>query len=169
MGKAIDKLNFWKERIERAKQTRNHYSVYITDDKDWKRLNKDHEDIFKKEINKDERVLDAGCAYGRSSKFFPNYVGIDFSPDFIFQAIEKYPHKDFKVANLKDLPFEDQEFDVSFCVSIKGMIVANLGQEEWDIMEEELLRVSKRVLVLEYSDSKEYLVIDKNGTETKTI
>lgn len=156
MGKAVDKLDFWKDRIAMAKKNKEHYSVYITDFKDWDRLNTDHEAIFTKEIKKEDRVLDAGCGYGRSSIYFDNYVGVDFSPDFIELAQKKFPDKEFWVADLKDLPFKDQEFDVSFCVSIKHMIVDNLGEEEWNKMFKELKRVSKKVLLLEYTDSKDY-------------
>lgn len=156
MAKAVDKEEFWKERIERAKKSKEHYSVYITDENDWKRLNKDHEETFKREIKQGDRVLDAGSGYGRSSVYFDNYVGVDFSPDFVELAQEKYPDKEFWVADLKDLPFKDQEFDVAFCVSVKEMIIANLGNEAWEKMEKELKRVSKKLLILEYTDSHEY-------------
>lgn len=156
MGKPVDQIDFWKKRIETAKKSRDHYSVYITDSKDWKRLNNDHEQIFTKEIKETDKVLDAGCGYGRSSVYFDSYVGVDFSPDFIELAQENHPGKEFWVADLKDLPFKDQEFDVSFCVSIKHMIVDNLGEEEWEKMFKELKRVSKKVLLLEYTDSKDY-------------
>lgn len=156
MAKPVDKEEFWKERIERAKKGREHYSVYITDEQDWKRLNKDHEKTFRREIDPTDKVLDAGCGYGRSSVYFDSYVGVDFSPEFIEIAQEKYPDKEFWVADLKDLPFKDDEFDVSFCVSIKHMIVDNLGEEAWEKMEKELKRVSKKLLILEYTDSHEY-------------
>lgn len=150
MAKPVDTLEFWKERIDTA--VKPHYSVYVAGEGLWNAINKIHKEIFDKEISKDARVLDAGCAYGRWANNFEHYVGVDFSPDFIVEAKRLYPKKDFLVADLKSLPFRDKEFDWSFCVSIKNMIVANLGVEVWQQMEKELKRVSKRVLLLEYGN-----------------
>jgi ubiquinone/menaquinone biosynthesis C-methylase UbiE len=158
MSKPIDKKEFWKERIEKAKRGREHYSVYITSDGDWDYLNKAHEQILKKEGV--GRVLDAGCGYGRWSVLFKNYVGVDFSADFIEIAKSKYPDKEFRVADLKQLPFKDKEFDTAFCVSIKEMIVGNLGGAEWELMENELKRVAKQVLLLEYTNPYDYEVLN---------
>lgn len=152
MAKPVDKTEFWKERLETASSL--HYSVYVASEPLWKAINETHEEIFNKEIPKDAKVLDAGCAYGRWANRFDDYVGIDFSPDFIEKAKELYPNKEFMVADLKALPFKDKEFDWSICVSIKNMIVSNLGKETWDIMESELKRVSKHVLLLEYGNEK---------------
>lgn len=148
---AVDKISFWKERIQEAKKNNKlHYSVYIAHDRLWQKVCKTHEEIIKKEIKEGEKVLDVGCGYGRLSPMFSNYVGVDFSPDFIQEAKSLYPDKKFIVANLKDLPFEDKEFDVGIAVSIRGMIVGNLGKPEWTKMEKELKRVCKKVLVMEY-------------------
>jgi ubiquinone/menaquinone biosynthesis C-methylase UbiE len=154
MSKPVNKLEFWKERIETAQQ--EHFSVYVTSPSDWLRINTAHKKIFQKEVPQDAKVLDAGCGYGRWSVFFNNYTGVDFSPDFIAKAKEKYPDKTFLQANLKALPFGDKEFDVAFCVSIKKMIEDNLGTEEWAEMEKELRRVAKKVLLLEYEDPEPY-------------
>lgn len=105
------------------------------------------------------RVLDAGCGYGRSSVYFDDYVGVDFSPDFIAKAKSKYPGKTFIQGNLKELPFKDKEFDWAFCISIKKMIIDNLGEEEWSKMQKELSRVAKKVLILEYEDPEPFEVI----------
>jgi len=147
MSKPIDKLEFWKERIKNA--PKDHFSVYITSESDWKRINEAHQEHFKKIKG---RVLDAGCGYGRNSIYFEDYVGVDFSPDFIELAKEKFPDKEFMVANLKSLPFKDKEFDWAFCVSIKAMVKNNLGEEEWLKMEKELKRVAKQVMILEYEN-----------------
>lgn len=150
MSKPVDKIGFWKHRIDTAQL--EHYSVYLANPSLWKKINDIHERIIKKYIKEDDKVLDAGCAYGRSSVLFNNYVGIDFSPDFIELAKKKYPNKKFLVGNLKELPFKDKEFDWAFCISMKNMIVGNLGKEQWDIMEKELKRVAKHILLLEYGD-----------------
>lgn len=136
---------------------RSPISVYITKDEHWNHINEVHKDILLKECR--GKVLDAGCGYGRWSELFEDYVGVDFSPDFIDEAKRKYPSKNFIVADLKDLPFNKNEFDIAFCVSIKQMVRANLGDEEWNLMLKELKRVAKKVLILEYEDPKPFEVI----------
>lgn len=157
MSKPVDKEEFWRYRIEEAEKTRLHYSVYISNDALWKEIETAHKEIL--EPYKDKYVLDAGCGYGRSSEWFINYVGVDFSPDFIAKAQELYPDKNFIQADLKDLPFGDDEFDMAFCISIKEMIAANLGGEVWEKMEKELKRVAKEVLILEYTNPTNYDVL----------
>lgn len=158
--KPIDKLDFWKERIEQAhKNGREHYSVYISPDKMWRDIEIAHRDYLKELIKPEETVLDAGCGYGRMSEYIEKYTGVDFSPDFIEMAKKKYPNKDFVVGSLKELPFKDGEFDWAFCVSIKKMVVANSGDEEWQKMEKELKRVAKKVLILEYETARSYEII----------
>ena len=148
MQKPIDKLDFWKERIDNA--ARPHYSVYVIHDQGWKRIYETHARIIERLIPKDAKVLDAGCGYGRMSPLFKNYVGVDFSPDFIEWAKRDYPQKEFIQGNLKELPFKDKEFDWAFCISIKKMVEDNKGENEWKQMEKELLRVSSKLLILEY-------------------
>jgi ubiquinone/menaquinone biosynthesis C-methylase UbiE len=156
-NKGVDRLEFWKERIDTAQK--DHYSVYVTGHDDWNRINEAHRDIFDKEIQPNESVLDAGCGYGRWAQRFNNYMGVDFSPDFIAKARKENHDKLFMVANLKELPFSDKTFDVAFCVSIKKMIIDNLGEDEWFHMEQELKRVAKKVLLLEYEDPAPYTIL----------
>jgi ubiquinone/menaquinone biosynthesis C-methylase UbiE len=157
MSKPVNKLEFWKERIEYADKVKEHFSVYITHENHWKHINDTHEKILKEHAT--GKVLDAGCGYGRWSELFTDYVGVDFSPDFINKAKSKYPSKEFIVGNLKELPFKDKEFDTAFCVSIKKMIQDNLGNKEWDLMEKELKRVAKKVLILEYETPEPFEII----------
>ncbi len=162
MPKPVDRVEFWKERIDTA--AKDYFTVYVTSEGDWHRINKAHEAIIKKLIKPEDRVLDAGCAYARMSKLFSDeqYVGVDFSPDFIEMAKRNFPAKEFLIANLKNLPFRDDEFDWAFCTSIKAMVVNNLGQEEWDQMEKELTRVAKKLLILEYENPNPYEIVQKN-------
>lgn len=155
MSKPVDTIEFWADRIKTAKK--EHYSVYVAGDNLWEAIRLIHQEIMDDHISDTDKVLDAGCGYGRWSTHFDNYVGVDFSPDFIEKAKKKYPEKTFVQADLKKLPFKDKEFDWAFCVSIKQMIVDNLGKEQWNLMEKELKRVANKVLILEYGD------YDQNG------
>lgn len=148
--KQVDKIEFWKDRINTA--VKEHYSVYVANDALWEHIFKTHQRIIQEVIPKDAYVLDAGCAYGRMCELFEpkNYEGVDFSPDFIEIAKKKYPNHSFEVQNIKKLPYEDKQFDWAICVSIKKMIIDNLGTKEWKLMEKELKRVAKKILILEY-------------------
>ncbi len=157
MGKPIDNLNFWKERIERAKNSNRHHSVYLIDSERWKRIEQSHRDLMSKLIT--GKVLDAGCGYGRMSEWVEDYTGVDFSPDFVETARQLYPDKRFIVGNLKKLPFKNEEFDWAVCISIKQMVKDNLGEEEWLLMQKELKRVAKKVLILEYSFHGEHEIL----------
>lgn len=157
MNRPVDKLSFWKERIETAQQER--YSVYVCNSVLWGNIEREHSRIIKERIKPDAKVLDSACGYGRMSWYFQNYTGVDFSPDFIEIAKKKYPGKDFVIADLKKLPFKDKEFDWAVGVSIKRMIKENLGEPEWLLMEKELKRVAKRILILEYENASEYEII----------
>lgn len=164
MNKPIDQTWFWNERIlEAKKRGREHFSVYITKDTDWARIEEAHRKILSREIQKGMKVLDAGCGYGRSSEWFPpkeyTYVGTDFSPDFIREAQQKYSGRRFIQGNLKSLPFGALEFDIAFCISIRQMVMDNLGNREWEAMEKELKRVAKKVLILEYEEPEPYWIL----------
>lgn len=154
MTRAVDKLDFWKGRIATSKNGNMHHSVYRCDAQLWKMLEKHHLHLLRQYITPEDKVLDAGCGYGRMSQYFDEekYTGVDFSPDFIGIARDLYPDKKFEIASLKELPFEDKQFDWAFCVSMKAMIVRELGEFEWIEMERELRRVANGIVILEYSD-----------------
>lgn len=142
---------FWKERLKLAKkQGHLHYAVYLASDNLWNNINDVHLKILKKEIPAGSKVLDIGCGYGRSSVLFQDYTGVDISPDLLDEARTLYPDKKFVLADLNYLPFKDKEFDVGFMISVRGMIIGNLGEEAWKPMEAECKRVCKKVVVIEY-------------------
>jgi SAM-dependent methyltransferase len=147
----VGDLTFWKERIDDAKKHgKLHYSVYVANEALWKRIFEIHLDTIWKHIKPTDNVLDLACGYGRLSPLFNNYTGVDFSPDFINEANTLYPGKRFLCENIKKLPFKDKEFDWGIAISLKAMIINNLGIEEWTPMEKEIRRVCKKTLILEY-------------------
>lgn len=154
----VDDLSFWKKRIDTA--AKKQFSVYVCNDTSWKIIYDSHKKILKEKIPSDAKVLDAGCGYGRMADLFDkeNYLGIDFSPDFIGLAKKEYPEYEFDVQSLQNLPYKDNEFDWAFCVSIKNMI-KSYSTLDWDVMEKELKRVAKKVLILEYTSHNEYEIL----------
>jgi len=156
MSRPIDKLEFWKSRIDSSGENNKHHSVYRCDNQLWTMLENHHVRQIKKFVSPTDKVLDAACGYGRMAKYFnrENYTGIDFSPDFIDLASKQFSDYKFIVADLKNLPFEDKQFDWCFGVSIKAMIIRELGNDQWLKMEQEIRRVSKKIIFLEYSDGR---------------
>jgi len=158
----INSPEFWKQRIDESINDLR-LAVYHTSPEDWNETNKAHQKIIKEIVS--GRVLDAGCAYGRVSEWvddqtgYTDYTGVDISPDFIDLAKRLYPERKFLVGDLKDLPFGDKEFDWAVCVSIKAMVIRELGKKEWLKIKKELLRVAKKVLILEYSYKDKHEII----------
>lgn len=162
MRNPVDDPAFWKARIDDAERRGlEHYSVYVVNDSFWNNINEKHKEIIEKVIGT-RKALDAGCGYGRVSEWIPNYTGVDFSPDFIEKAKGKYPEAEFVQSSLDKLPFADNTFDIAFCISVRGMIIGNLGKEAWAPMEKEIKRVAKDFLVLEYIEPHIY---ELNGIE----
>jgi len=154
MKKPVMNPEFWKRRLDTSTELR--YSVFNCPDPDWQIINQHHYSMLTKHIDiKNDKVLEAGCAFGRWSPLFVNYTGIDISPDFISLAKQNYPlHKEnFICGDLRKIPYENNSFDWCFTISTKGMIIREINQETWDHIESELKRVSKKVLILEYSAS----------------
>lgn len=151
----VDNASFWRKRLELAKKEGHiHYSVFLANETLWSQIVEAHRRIIEKEVHPDDKVLDAGCGYGRLAPLFARYVGVDFAPAFIEEAEKRYPDKRFMEADLRKLPFKDKEFDVGLVVSVKHMIVGNLGAHEWKKMENELKRVCKKVIIMEYGGSE---------------
>lgn len=156
--KPVTTEEFWKQRIIDSKNYGDiHHSVYISPNSLWKQIEEIHKKILLPYV--DKKVLDAGCGYGRASQWFTNYTGVDLSPDLLEKARGFYPNKNFIQGRLEKLPFKDKEFDMAFCISIKAMIIGNLGEAVWQPMEEELKRVAKEVIILEYEEAGNFTVL----------
>lgn len=74
-------------------------------------------------------VLDIGAGSGLlcEMKEVENYYGIELSLDMTKAAKNKFPFKDFTVADMHNIPFEDQSFDS--IVSLYGPISYSLTPE----------------------------------------
>ena len=166
----MNSMEFWKKRITEAKRSNKmHYSVYLAGDVLWNRIYKAHKKVIESLIKPGDKVLDAGCGYGRMSPLFDNYLGIDFSEDFIKEAQQLYPDKHFEVQDLNKLPYVSQSFDWAIVISIKNMIIGNMGEEAWLPMEKELKRVCKKVLILEYGEMEDYTDTDDQMAKHEII
>lgn len=159
---AVSDPKFWKERLDTAKKNGQlHYSVYLCNPTKWQHIFEAHKKILKKEITTSGKVLDAGCGFGRMASLFNSnrYTGVDISPDLLVVAKRENPTKHFDLEDLKNLSYNDLEFDVAFCISIKQMIIGNLGLPEWQQIQRELRRVAHKIIILEYEDPEIYSII----------
>lgn len=74
---------------------------------------------FCKELIENGRILDLGIGAGRTTgMLFPRakeYIGIDYSQDFVNRAQVNFPKADIRLGDARDLSvFEDESFDVVF-------------------------------------------------------
>lgn len=163
--KPVSDPEFWKGRLKRAAAGPHgiHQAIYIIDRTEWVKIQKATRILLKKYLQPGDKFLDAGCGYGETIDCLPcdvEYAGVDCSPDLIKLAQSKHEGSDFRVADLCDLPFPDQSFRWSFCRSVRGMIIDNLGVDRWYIMEKELLRVSRSLILTEYGDLRQNVEVD---------
>ncbi|PIQ73303.1 hypothetical protein COV58_03245 [Candidatus Roizmanbacteria bacterium CG11_big_fil_rev_8_21_14_0_20_36_8] len=70
---------------------------------------------FSKFLSKGAKVLDAGCAAGRDSKYLAeeglNVVGIDLIQEFVDLARKHEPRAEFIQGSFLELPFQQNSFD----------------------------------------------------------
>ena len=90
-------------------------------------------------------VLDTGCFIGMYSQPISaanvTYVGTDVTPKFIEKAKELQPDLRFEVADVRELPFRDGEFDIVLCFGtlIHLDSVAGAIAELWRVTNQSLL------------------------------
>lgn len=168
MTEPIFDPSYWKKRLQDAPDTNPHHAIMICDIDRWKKAEEIHRKILKSHINPNDNILDVGCAWGRLLHLMPttwrgDYLGIDLSPEFIAKAKDEHPDCDFAVRNVleieKELKAQSTQlgiarprFDWAICVSIRDMVITNLGEAAWNYMLVEIKKVAEQVLILEYTE-----------------
>lgn len=73
------------------------------------------------ELKPGQKILDIGCGTGRLCKQVEeksvDYFGVDISSKEIELARQACPAGDFQIASMRNLPFEDETFDVIFHIA----------------------------------------------------
>jgi ubiquinone/menaquinone biosynthesis C-methylase UbiE len=96
----------------------------------------------------DDSVLEVGCGgQGYANQFRllkMNYVGLDITPEYLEIARAKFPEFKFVEGDARKMPFEDQSFGVSF----SNNLLLHLTPEDAVSVVREMLRVSKRAVVV---------------------
>jgi SAM-dependent methyltransferase len=157
---------YWADRLAKAREGDFHHAVYRCPLDVWRKIEERHRIILALTIKDEDSVLDCGCGWGRLLSLLPptwsgTYLGVDLSPEFVRMAREQNRAKAdrrFLVGDLRNLSLvDDHSYDWAVLISIRPMVVRNLGQDVWDQMEREIRRCARRLLYLEYD-------MDDNGS-----
>jgi SAM-dependent methyltransferase len=164
---------FWENRLEKVKQDPKnlHRCIYEVDRPVWDDIQMWHKRTLES-LLVNTKVLDAGCGYGAMTEILPQvqkYVGVDQSKALLKAMDSLYPSYANIQAKLDNLPFEDYEFDWVVCRSIKKMILDNVGEEAWLRIEIELLRVARKLLILEYEDPQGFSIVRSGHARHKKL
>lgn len=155
--KPVSSPQFWRQRLTEVHRHERdlHKSIYDIDLHLWQQI-QEHCRRELEALPVGSKLLDAGCGYGSLYEVCPKtvkYTGVDNSDELVQLARQRNPEGMFYLMNLKSLDrFVDRQFDITYCRSVKRMIIDNLGEREWEEVNAELHRVSKTVIYVEYED-----------------
>ena len=157
MTQLVSTPAFWKGRIEEANTNKRDLftAIFNTTPAIWYGIQVETAKLLNQELKPGMKLLDAGCGYGIVYELISSrihYTGIDISPDFIELARLRYRSKsNFVLGDIRSLAqYKDNVFDLALCRSIRDMMIDNGLEKEWQQMAVELLRVAKRLLIVEY-------------------
>lgn len=153
MSKETQNKDFWRERIKEGGGVERGMAVGFQFQTI---IDPIHREYVRKYIKDTDKVLDAGCGYGRNAHWFKDeqYKGVDFLEEFISEAKKRNPSKKFYCVDLAKLPFNKKQFDWGVLVSVRVVIRSDPdGEKKWKKVEKELRRVCKQILILEYGNS----------------
>lgn len=139
---------------------------------EWQRsIHPQHMWMLKKvKQTKPKTILEVGCGFGRNIKFLlennikSQITGVDISPKMI-ELAKKYVGKDkvkLLVADAKELPFADREFDA---VLVHGVFM-HVKPEDIQETIREVLRVTKKYLI---NVEQNYLPSESEGGRKYTF
>lgn len=165
MTEPILDTSYWANRLKKAPADALHHAIFRCPTSRWLQIEEKHRKILAEEIGLYDKIIDVGCGWGRLLTLLPKdwrgaYLGVDISPDFIDLARSKWPGKTFVVGDIRNWErswgiFEPIKFDWAIMISIRPMVIRNLGEKAWEEMEKELRKFSKQLLYLEYDPNDE--------------
>lgn len=102
-------------------------------------------EFIRSKIKPQDRILEVGCGEGANIKNLismgvnATFTGVDFLPEKVtFCANLNLPDTEFETADARNLPFEDQSYDLVFARDLLHHV-----NEDRDTVIKELLRVTK--------------------------
>lgn len=162
--------SYWAQRLKQAQGGELHHAIFRCPLDRWQRIAAKHREILAKYIQPTDKILDVGCGWGRLLELMPSertacYIGVDLSPDFIALAKERHPKPNchFVVGDIRNWErswgLDDViKMDWAVLISIRPMVIRNLGSDVWSEMEREIRLVAKRLMYLEYDENCEGMV-----------
>jgi ubiquinone/menaquinone biosynthesis C-methylase UbiE len=123
------------------------------------------------QLNMERRLLEIGCSSGYYGKVlshaFPEieYVGVDFSNDFIKFGQQKFSDLNLHIGDTTDLRFDDQEFEIV----VSGSVLLHVY--EWKLAVKETCRVTSNLLIVHRTpaSTKETALFVKKAYGVKMI
>lgn len=109
---------------------------------------------FAKYVDKDKRILDVGCGYGRTlnqlyQQGYHNLLGIDFAQKMIARGQQEFPNLDLRVKKDKSIDLPDNSVDAVILFAVLTCIHTNAEQQA---LIEDIKRVLKPNGVLYVND-----------------
>jgi len=124
-------------------------------------------------IQDEDKILDVGCANGNNLEWWEKmgkkfeYVGMDYSNNFIKTNTKRRPDIRWKVADARKLPVKDGEFDVVVIYDVLDAL------EGWQEALSEAIRASrKRILITMWMDAhmeEKKVYLEKKGLKVVKI
>jgi len=158
---------YWKGRYLRYGKKQLHHSIFRCPKEVWDKVEQRHKEMLESLILPHQRILDIGCGYGRLLDMLPEnwrgmYVGIDLCHQFLELAREKHPGDNFFQCDFTkpirpQIPTDDPEvfppyFEVGVAISIKPMIIRNLGEGVWETVRANIDELCCSTIILEYDE-----------------
>lgn len=154
---------YWARRLKKVIESGEpvHKSVFDCPVGDWEAIQAHTAKLLRSLLGPGDKVLDAGCGYGVLAECLPkmpaylvgSYTGVDYCPEMVDYAKvrEGDASHTFLDGDIRSLPFSDKQFDWCVCRGLEGTFKTLLGNREWDRAQAEMLRVAKRLLLIDYS------------------
>jgi SAM-dependent methyltransferase len=165
-----------------------HHAVFKCRLDVWQSIEEKHSKILNQNVGPGTRILDVGCGWGRLLDLLPDrwrasynrqYYGVDLSPDFISMGEVMYgSNPDYNTENRDQIHFycgdvrdviqgwfpPNPRFDLGVMISIRPMIIREIGEDTWAEIQTVLLGCCDRLLFLEYdtTDDGELMSVTKN-------
>lgn len=157
----VNTVSFWRRRVFEAFATGKmlHQCIWDEQYELWQYAQGETAGILNRVIPPGATVLDAGCGYGalcccfQEARLAVDYTGIDVSPDLIELARYRYPDRTFLCHDLtQPTRFRAKHFDWAVVRSVREMLQKNVGDPVWQAVWGEVVRVSKRQLIIGYPE-----------------
>jgi SAM-dependent methyltransferase len=133
----LDQVNYWN-KVASTKRFTTPFDI----------------DLFSKYVGREVRILDYGCAYGRTLKKlknngYSNLWGVDFSEKMIERAEKENSSINFKLVKNNRTEFENNSFNAILLLAVLTCAVKN---EEQERIMEEIKRILKPNGILYIND-----------------